>query len=269
MTDDNDNVLAALDAFIAGFETRSEMRPQMRTVGEVAKPPQPEHEAINNNNIQTTKTRTTSASRIYGPENFPQKKEGKKEEESFEPNVSSPKVVCGSSGLAIENIERRRATREMRWHLDHGERVPRHLCAGCRQPIDPAYDEILDLADDNRVHLADGYRCLIAWGRRWRAAARAAIARSSAARGARASTCTQLRRRPPAPVLTLPKQRTSQPHPGPCPHPNIEKESGDQAHADHKNRTHPSLAGGLARLPVAGSRSAYDRNREGIALGSR
>jgi hypothetical protein len=53
--------------------------------------------------------------------------------------------------------------------------VPHQLCAGCRKPIDPADDEILDLADDNRVHIDTDHRCLIAWGRRWRAAAHAAI----------------------------------------------------------------------------------------------
>jgi hypothetical protein len=48
------------------------------------------------------------------------------------------------------------------------------LCAGCRRPILPG-DEILDLADDNRVHLADGYACLIRWGETWRKAARKAL----------------------------------------------------------------------------------------------
>ena len=174
MTDDN--VLSALDAFIAGFGTRSEMRPQTRTVGKVAKPPQPKQEAINNNNnVQTTKTRTTSDSVSLREAEAAAKKSEKKEGEKRDPKVPSTEVVCGFSGYAGENIECRRATREMRCHLDHGERVPRHLCAGCREPIEGADDEALDLADGNRVHLADGYRCLIAWGRRWRAAARAAI----------------------------------------------------------------------------------------------
>lgn len=44
-------------------------------------------------------------------------------------------------------------------------------CAGCRRPFRRG-EEVLDLADTNRVHLADGYACLIAWGERWRAAAR-------------------------------------------------------------------------------------------------
>ena len=63
-----------------------------------------------------------------------------------------------------------RAKDEMRWHLDHGERVPRALCAGCRMPIGDS--EAMDLADDNRVHLDPDYRCLIAWGEAWRSAAR-------------------------------------------------------------------------------------------------
>jgi hypothetical protein len=69
---------------------------------------------------------------------------------------------------------------ECRWHLDHGERVPRAICAGCRQPIAPG-DEILDLADDNGVHFAADYRCLIGWGERWRGVARAAFARPEGA----------------------------------------------------------------------------------------
>ena len=67
---------------------------------------------------------------------------------------------------------------ECRWHLDHGERVPRALCAGCRRPFVPG-DDVLDLADDNRVHFdAD---CLIAWGDRWRTAARTALTRPEGA----------------------------------------------------------------------------------------
>jgi hypothetical protein len=57
-----------------------------------------------------------------------------------------------------------------RWHLAHGERVPRHLCAGCRRPIIGAAPT-LDLIDGNRVHDAAEHDCLIRWGERWRAAA--------------------------------------------------------------------------------------------------
>jgi hypothetical protein len=53
--------------------------------------------------------------------------------------------------------------------------VPRDICAGCRRPI-LSGEETLELADDNRVHIDNDYQCLIAWGRRWRAAARAAVA---------------------------------------------------------------------------------------------
>jgi hypothetical protein len=40
---------------------------------------------------------------------------------------------------------------ENRWHLQHGDRIPRDLCAGCRKPIGNA--EALDMIDGNRVHL--------------------------------------------------------------------------------------------------------------------
>jgi hypothetical protein len=60
-----------------------------------------------------------------------------------------------------------------RWHLAHGERVPRELCAGCRRPIGDA--AALDLIDGNRVHHAAGHDCLIAYGTRWRGPATAAL----------------------------------------------------------------------------------------------
>jgi hypothetical protein len=53
-----------------------------------------------------------------------------------------------------------------RWHMRYGERVPPHLCAGCRRPV--GQGPALDLIDGCRVHLAEGYDCLIRWGERWR-----------------------------------------------------------------------------------------------------
>jgi hypothetical protein len=61
-----------------------------------------------------------------------------------------------------------------RWHMTHGERVPRDLCAGCRRPIGGA--DALDLIDGNRVHDAAGHDCLIRWGEHWRGAATHALA---------------------------------------------------------------------------------------------
>jgi hypothetical protein len=58
------------------------------------------------------------------------------------------------------------------WRSAHGERVPRCICAGCRRSITPGA-AVLDLADHNRVHLADGSGCLIARGTRWGPAVRA------------------------------------------------------------------------------------------------
>ena len=60
-----------------------------------------------------------------------------------------------------------------RWHMGHGERVPPHLCAGCRQPVAKA--ATLDLIDSCRVHDATGHDCLIRWGERWRGAATRAL----------------------------------------------------------------------------------------------
>jgi hypothetical protein len=59
-----------------------------------------------------------------------------------------------------------------RWHMRHGERVPRDLCAGCRRPIGSA--KALDMIDGNRVHLGDP-DCLVRHGERWRADAMRAL----------------------------------------------------------------------------------------------
>lgn len=59
------------------------------------------------------------------------------------------------------------------WHLRHGESTPPWQCAGCGKPIGGR--EALALADGCRVHCDDGLRCLIAYGRRWRAAAARAL----------------------------------------------------------------------------------------------
>jgi hypothetical protein len=55
---------------------------------------------------------------------------------------------------------------ETRWQMAHGERVQRHLCAGCRRPIGGAV--ALDLIDGNRVHDRADNDCLIRHGERWR-----------------------------------------------------------------------------------------------------
>jgi hypothetical protein len=201
------NVLSALDAFIGTFEPdRSEPKSHRGQCHERETP-------IDREKMKNSEKFAKAGSRVESPIH--------KNNGSFGPySTNTPAFPPVSPGP----VRASRATRETRWHLDHGERAGHQLCAGCRKPIDPADDEILDLADDNRVHLADGYRCLIAWGRRWRAAARAAIAQFEPGPwGAqpRPAPSPQTAARP---VLTRPKQRTSQPHPGPCPHPKLEKE---------------------------------------------
>jgi hypothetical protein len=59
-----------------------------------------------------------------------------------------------------------------RWHAEHGERIPRDICAGCRRPI--GSDEVLDLIDGTRVHITDK-DCLIRYGTHWRLAAARAL----------------------------------------------------------------------------------------------
>jgi hypothetical protein len=55
-----------------------------------------------------------------------------------------------------------------RWHMEHGDRVPRDLCPGCRQQLGST--EVLDLIDGTRVHFKNN-ECLIRYGERWRTAA--------------------------------------------------------------------------------------------------
>lgn len=62
---------------------------------------------------------------------------------------------------------------QTRWHVEHGERVSRDLCAGCRRPI--GTEKVLDLIDGNRVHTSDDNACLARHGERWRAAATRAL----------------------------------------------------------------------------------------------
>jgi hypothetical protein len=56
------------------------------------------------------------------------------------------------------------------WHLTHGERTSRDLCAGCLKPIGDG-EEALDQADETRTHIADGFDCATKYGDRWRGAA--------------------------------------------------------------------------------------------------
>ncbi|MBL26158.1 MAG: hypothetical protein CMM50_01210 [Rhodospirillaceae bacterium] len=57
------------------------------------------------------------------------------------------------------------------WHTHHGERLPHSVCAGCGEAM---YGRRLDFPMA-AVHF-ETLDCLIAYGRRWRAEARAALA---------------------------------------------------------------------------------------------
>src|SRR5438105_3635407 len=63
------------------------------------------------------------------------------------------------------------------WHRQHGERVPGHTCAGCGKPLNG--DAVLLLPHGERAHSAAGdeFKCIIAYGRRWKAAAAVALER--------------------------------------------------------------------------------------------
>jgi hypothetical protein len=61
---------------------------------------------------------------------------------------------------------------QSRWYIEHGERVPGDLCAGCRLPIGDG--KVLNMIDGNRVHFETN-ACLIRHGDRWRDAATRAL----------------------------------------------------------------------------------------------
>lgn len=60
------------------------------------------------------------------------------------------------------------------WHKAHGVPPPARLCAGCGQPLSGA--SAMEVWDGGCVHDSPAYACLIAYGRRWRAAAAEALA---------------------------------------------------------------------------------------------
>jgi hypothetical protein len=60
------------------------------------------------------------------------------------------------------------------WYVTHGTPISGSLCAGCGNPLRGA--AAIDLwPHGERAHADDEYRCLIAYGRRWKRAAAAAL----------------------------------------------------------------------------------------------
>jgi TubC N-terminal docking domain len=59
------------------------------------------------------------------------------------------------------------------WHRRHGRQWPEWQCAGCEESIGGL--AALALADGNRVHLDEEWKCLINFGRCWRNEAVAAL----------------------------------------------------------------------------------------------
>jgi hypothetical protein len=100
--------------------------------------------------------------------------------------TGDPDVAVDSSQVTSESrVEYSKQTASNVQNVPKSSRVSlashtrsRDLCASCRRPITPGAT-VLDLADDNRVDLAGGCGCLIAWGARWRAAPRAAVSETA------------------------------------------------------------------------------------------
>jgi hypothetical protein len=156
-----------LDAVIDGLGSKNQQKE--------AKP------LIYTNSLEPQKPRTTSIIPYYA-------REGCSPREIFDrrkSHVDSPPILAKNFvdlAFVASDIRAKssayvafdRLRREMQWHLEHGERLGLVICAGCRRFFGPG-EAALELADGNAVHL-DSYRCLIAWGEHWRAAARAAVA---------------------------------------------------------------------------------------------
>ena len=64
---------------------------------------------------------------------------------------------------------------ECRWHRLFGAHMPEGQCAGCGEPIGGR--AALSMGEGNRAHLDDahGLECVIAYGKRWRGVATAAL----------------------------------------------------------------------------------------------
>ena len=60
------------------------------------------------------------------------------------------------------------------WYRQHGAQVPADRCAGCGRPISSG--DVLLLPHGERAHADREYGCIIAYGRRWKAAAAKALA---------------------------------------------------------------------------------------------
>ena len=198
MTDDN--VLAALDAFIAGFGTGKEDASPF-VAPTTAQP-------IDNNS--STKTTNHIRNRTLRENDVGKKILTNLSRSDDDHRIPSTDVACGFCGYTVEHVGSAKATsdiaqaaRVMRWHLDHSERLPHALCAGCRRPIRED-EEAWILPDDNRVRIDNDYRCLIAVAGR---GARRDQGNSPADRGSPAWTCVLLHRLPPTPALTCQANR--------------------------------------------------------------
>lgn len=79
-----------------------------------------------------------------------------------------------AAGKRSWGMARRLAWGELQnqWHAQHGRRYPTWRCAGCDAPIGSM--TALALPDGNRVHF-EPIACLIAFGKRWRGDATAAL----------------------------------------------------------------------------------------------
>jgi hypothetical protein len=60
------------------------------------------------------------------------------------------------------------------WYRQHGQRAPDGLCAGCGEVLGAEAD-VLPLPHGERAHAVAGYACIIAYGRRWKSEAAAAL----------------------------------------------------------------------------------------------
>lgn len=85
----------------------------------------------------------------------------------FEERAAIRQYDAGYSRLMAEHLAYGEAVN--RWHRMHGGRTNPAHCPGCGELTSGS--ETLKLPDGNRVHVNENWRCLTAFGKRWRNAA--------------------------------------------------------------------------------------------------
>jgi hypothetical protein len=148
----DDAVLAALDAMLAGF-AGVQQEPRVPRVPEI---PLPSGRDLYPSHIEEKNFENPHTSGSGRPNHATQGVQAEQTRDSRAVYLMflHKSGISGTHGTLAAPLFSNSAIfadlrRAMQSHLDHGERVPRDLCAGCRRPISGG--EALHLADGNRA----------------------------------------------------------------------------------------------------------------------